>query len=59
MNAAVEPAVFLWAAIGSADSPPDRVKVESCTTCAALVPVEKLDVHGLHHRALIRAGVER
>jgi hypothetical protein len=41
--------VYVWAPLGSSDSPPGRVQVESCVDCAALVPVARLDRHGQWH----------
>jgi hypothetical protein len=46
--------VFLWASIGTQDNPPDRLQVESCHDCSALVPVERFDRHGQWHAQLRR-----
>ncbi|MGH3549730.1 MAG: hypothetical protein ACRDQU_16820 [Pseudonocardiaceae bacterium] len=47
---------YLWVAIGSPDQPPRRILVESCVTCAALVPVSRFDVHGLWHARTPQPG---
>jgi hypothetical protein len=44
--------LYLWVAIGHQDSPPDRVQVVICEHCAALVAVERADLHARHHRAV-------
>ena len=44
-----EPKLFVWAFIGTADSTPARLPVESCTSCAALVPADRFDDHGAWH----------
>lgn len=53
-----EQPVYVWASVGSPSEVPSRIRVESCTSCAALVPVATFDRHGLFHRELERlAGV--
>jgi hypothetical protein len=42
--------VFLWAAIGHQDQPPDRIEVVVCEHCAVVVPVEHADRHIRWHR---------
>jgi len=44
--------LYVWAAVGTPDNPPDRIKVEVCLTCAALVPTERFDRHGQWHARL-------
>jgi hypothetical protein len=46
--------VYLWASLGAPDDPPRRVQVETCTTCAALVPLVEFDRHGHWHREIER-----
>lgn len=45
-----EPVLYVWAGIGDPGAPPERIKVESCRDCAALVPVARFDQHGAWHR---------
>lgn len=42
--------IYLWAAIGTKNTPPDRVHVVLCPDCAALVPMERADRHARWHR---------
>jgi hypothetical protein len=48
--------LHVWASVGSPDSPPDRVPVESCVSCGALVAVATFDTHGRWHA---RAALDR
>lgn len=45
-----ETVLYVWAGIGDPGAPPDRIQVETCLDCAALVPVARFDVHGEWHR---------
>lgn len=49
-----EPVLYVWAGVGDPCAPPERIQVESCTDCAALIPVARVDVHGDWHKS--RAG---
>lgn len=40
---------YLWAALGTPDSVPDRVEVTVCHLCYCLVPVCRLDEHHDYH----------
>lgn len=42
--------IYLWAAIGTKDNPPDRLRVVVCEHCATLVTVERADRHARWHR---------
>ncbi len=46
------PVLFLWVAVDSPNTPPSRLKVESCVTCGALVPAVRFDAHGRWHHDL-------
>lgn len=44
-------AVFLWAALGHPNTPPDRLEVVTCPRCGALIPIDSEVPHaGWHAR---------
>jgi len=50
-TAAGEAEIHLWAALGTPNTPPDRLQVEVCARCGALIPVEHAAPHaGWHDR---------
>ena len=50
-TAAGERGIHLWAALGTPNTPPDRLQVEVCERCGALVPVDQAVPHsGWHAR---------
>jgi len=50
VTARVGTPLFVWAAVGDPNMPPERIPTECCVSCAALVPVSEFDVHGQWHR---------
>lgn len=53
------PPMFVWVAFGHPDNPPDRIKVESCRDCFALIPAANFDEHGQFHARVNKAlGVD-
>jgi hypothetical protein len=46
--------LYAWMSIGDSSNPPERVRVEICKDCAAIVEVATYDRHGLFHRDLER-----
>lgn len=53
-RAVTEGALFVWASVGTSDSPPERLQAELCVDCGALIAVATMDQHGMHHAALER-----
>lgn len=47
-------AMFVSASVGEPDNPPERIKVEVCKDCSAIVPVATFDTHGQHHVTIER-----
>lgn len=47
-------AMFAWVSLGDSSNPPERIKVEVCKDCSAIVPVVTFDAHGHFHRDLER-----
>ncbi len=47
----VEPALFLWVAIGARDEPPVRIEVELCEVCGAIVSAARAERHERWHRS--------
>jgi hypothetical protein len=50
----VTAAMFAWVSLGDSSNPPERIKVEVCKDCSAIVPVVTFDAHGHFHRDLER-----